>query len=86
MHWQDAINSAILALCSITLWLNVQRLYRDKQIRGVSWMPTLLFAGWGYWDLYYYPHLGQWFSLVSTISITAANTLWVMMALKYRKN
>ena len=59
------------------------QLYRDKCIRGVHWSATLFFASWGYWNLFYYPHLDQWWSFSGGVSIVAANTVWVAQMFYY---
>lgn len=61
-------------------------LYRDKQVKGVSVFATVFFTTWGYWNLYYYPHLNQWVSFAGGVMIVTANTLWIaMMAYYLRK-
>jgi hypothetical protein len=62
---------------SAMLWRNVLQLYRDKQVKGVHWSATFFFAAWGYWNLFYYPHLDQWWSFAGGVSIVIANTIWL---------
>lgn len=71
---------------SIMLWRNVYQLYKDKMVRGVHWGPTLFFFTWGLWNLFYYPHLDQWWSFAGGLSIVTANGVWAFQMLKYRKN
>ena len=52
-------------------------------VRGVSWMATTFFTSWGYWNLYYYPHLDQWWSFAGGVLIVVANTLWIGMMIYY---
>lgn len=68
------------------LWLNVISLYKAKCVKGVSIFSFGFFAIWGYWNLYYYPSLEQWVSLIGATSCTLANTAWIILALRYRKN
>lgn len=65
---------------------NVKKLYKDKQLRGVMWQPTLFFTTWGYWNCFYYPHLNQWLSFTGGLVIVLVNSAWVYLALKYRNN
>lgn len=67
-------------------FINVHKLYKDKQLKGVHWAPAMFFTAWGYWNCFYYPHLNQWLSFGGGLLIVTANTLWVYLALKYRKN
>ena len=79
----DLINGLFEFLGSIMLWRNVIQLHRDKMARGVHWTATGFFAAWGYWNLFYYPHLDQWWSFAGGISIVVANTIWLVQMLYY---
>lgn len=85
MSWGDAINGSFELLGGFTLWMNVRRLYRDKMARGVTWGATAFFMSWGYWNLYYYPSLNQWWSFVGGLNIVAANTVWLVLMLYYMR-
>ncbi len=85
MSWADGVNGAFELVSGLLLWNNVRILYRDKQVRGVSIVTTAVFALWGYWNLYYYPSLGQWLSLAGGLSVVLANTAWVGLAWRYRR-
>lgn len=79
----DLINGLFELLGSLVLWRNVRQLYVDKMIRGVHWTATGFFAAWGYWNLYYYPSLDQWWSFAGGCSIVLANTVWLGQMLYY---
>lgn len=81
----DLINGLFEFVGGALNWLNVRQLMRDKKLRGVSKIPTVLFTVWGFWNLYYYPVLGQWSSFVGGLVIVSANFVWVVLAWKYRK-
>jgi uncharacterized membrane protein YfcA len=81
----DIINAVFELGGGILLILNCFKLHKDKQIKGISISVTAFFTVWGYWNLYYYPSLNQWFSLFGGILIVAANTVWVLMAIHYSK-
>lgn len=83
----DFFNGAFEFVGSIMLWRNVLQLHRDKVAKGVHWSATAFFASWGYWNLFYYPHLDQWFSFWGGVSIVLANTVWLGQMWYYiRKN
>lgn len=83
----DTLNGAFEFLGSVMLWRNVLQLHRDKIVKGVHWSATGFFMLWGYWNLYYYPALGQWLSFAGGVSIVTANTVWLVQTLYYmRKN
>ena len=84
MSAPDVVNGLFEFFGGALLWMNVAALRRDRTLRGVRVAPTALFAAWGVWNLYYYPHLGQWWSFVGGLSVAAANAVWVALAIRYR--
>ena len=86
MSWQDITNGIFEGLAGIMLIINCVKVIKDKAIAGVSILSTAFFALWGYWNLIYYPSLNQWFSFSCGILVVTANTTWVILMIKYRKN
>lgn len=81
----DIINGCFECLGGVMCWLNVTKLWRDKEVRGVYWPVQAFFAAWGWWNLYYYPSLGQWCSFFGGVILVVGNTLWVVFAVKYSR-
>jgi hypothetical protein len=79
----DLINGCFELIGGILLFGNCWRMHKDKQLKGVSWLPTLFFTSWGFWNLLYYPALNQWFSFAGGCVIVLANTPWLGMTLYY---
>lgn len=74
----DVINGCFEIGGAAVLALNVKRLHRDRRIAGVHWGPTLFFALWGLWNLFYYPSLGQWWSTVGGCLLVLVNIIWLV--------
>lgn len=85
MNIPDLINALFEVVSGSLVWLNVRAILRDKTIRGVSVAPITCFVLWGFWNLYYYPHLDQWFSFVGGLSVATANTAWLVLIIYYGK-
>lgn len=77
----DAINGGFELVGAVFVWANVVRLRRDRVVRGVYWPTMGFFAAWGFWNLWYYPSLDQWFSFAAGIVLVAGNAAWVVMVL-----
>jgi len=73
----DMLNGAFELLGGGFIWSNVWRLYRDRRVRGFDWRSVAFFWSWGMWNLFYYPHLGQWWSLAGGVFIALANMAWL---------
>lgn len=80
----DATNAFFEGVGSLVIWRNVQVLLKDKQVRGVDWRVTIFMSAWGGWNLWYYPHLGQWLSFWAGVFMCTANCVWLALAVQYR--
>ena len=81
----DFLNSLWELAGGAFIALNCLRLYRDKMVRGVHWATVTFFTGWGYWNIYYYPAIGQWWSFAGGCSVVAFNTLWLGQLIHYSR-
>ena len=85
MTTPDLINGLFEVCGSLFILKHCSVVLKDKAVAGVSIMAVTFFSLWGFWNVYYYPHLDQWLSFSGGIAIVVANTLWVYLLLKYRK-
>ncbi len=80
----DQFNGLFEVTGACMLGKNVWQLHKDKLVRGVHWLPTLFFGSWGIWNLYYYPHLNQWWSFTGGLAIVSVNIIWFSQMIYYR--
>jgi len=83
MIWQDFVNGLYELLGGVFILLHCLKLIHDKKVKGVSIVAILYFASWGMWNLYYYPFLNQWCSLIGGIGIVTMNCLYVSLLIYY---
>lgn len=83
--WQDTVNAAFEFMGCIFVLTHCWQLYKDKIVRGVNLGATIGFTSWGFWNIYYYPHLDQWLSFLCGLGIVFANCLWVGMMIYYKR-
>jgi len=86
MQIADLINGGFEIFGGAAMALNVLKLYKDKKTRGVNWSTQVFFTSWGFWNLYYYPSLGQWVSFLGGLSLVIANAFYIALMWRYRKN
>ena len=79
----DLINGLFETIGALFICRSIKLLHRQKQVHGVSVLPTSFFASWGAWNLYYYPHLHQWWSFSGGVLMVTINTIWVMQMAYY---
>lgn len=79
----DIINGCF-ELCGAALTLkSVVKLYRDKEVKGVCWSQVAFFTFWGLWNLFFYPHLNQWWSFAGGVALVIVNGIWLSQMLHY---
>jgi hypothetical protein len=81
----DIINGSFELGGAVINLMNVRQIFRDKQVKGVHWSPFVFFTAWGLWNLFYYPHLGQWFSLSAGILLVMVNIAFLYGLWRYYK-
>jgi uncharacterized membrane protein YfcA len=79
----DIINGIFELGGGILLIINCFKLYKDKEVKGVSISVCAFFTVWGCWNLYFYPSLGQWVSFAGGVLLVTVNLVWVFMAIYY---
>jgi hypothetical protein len=84
--WQDQLNGMFELMGGLFILLSCIKLYKDKKVKGVSYIHVTYFTLWGYWNIHYYPHLGQWMSFAGSLAVTLVNTIWLAMMLYYRRS
>lgn len=81
----DLINGGFELCSGLFQIINIVKLIKDKEVKGVSLYPFLLFTTWGIWNLYYYPSLNQTLSFIGGIFITITNVIWIGLAVYYKQ-
>lgn len=70
----------------IGAWFTVQntiRVRRDRGYAGIYVPAILFFFSWGAWNMFFYPHLGQWWSFAAGAFLFCANLSWVIALVYY---
>ncbi len=85
MQFGDVVNGLFEALGAVCIWMNVFQLMKDKEVKGICWQVTAFFTLWGFWNLWYYPSLGQWWSTAGGAALAFGNLFWIVLAFKYAR-
>ncbi len=83
MMTPDLINAVFEGLGGFIILLNVKRIRKDKMVRGFDWRVMAFFTLWGLWNLFYYPHLGQWFSFAAGAWLVIVNAVYLSLMIYY---
>jgi hypothetical protein len=81
----DQMNAGFeVAGATLRAW-DCYKLYTAKRFMGGSLWTAFFFFAWGLFNTFFYPSLGQTWSLVAAVLLTAVNGLWISMALFYNR-
>jgi hypothetical protein len=83
MSTPDLINGAFELLGGGFVAFSITRLHREKSVAGVSWIHIGFFTAWGFWNLYFYPNLGQWLSFAGGVLLIVFNAIWLGQLIYY---
>jgi hypothetical protein len=81
----DLVTSLFQIGAVIFLLDNIRTLLKDRQLKGVSIGMISFFTLWGYWGIYMFHMLKQPFSMWTNVAIAAAYTVWLLLALYFKK-
>jgi hypothetical protein len=70
--------------CSVVVWTNVRALLRDKCTKGCSIAPAYVFLATNAYEVWYFLHFHQPLAALGSVSMVAANTIWIGLAHWYR--
>lgn len=73
----DIINAGFELAAGVAVLDHCRKIHQDKKVRGLSIPAVVFFFTWGLWNLYYYPHLDQFWSFAGGIFVTLANLLYI---------
>ena len=79
----DQINGIFEGAAALFVLRNIRVLYQDKRVCGVSILSTGFFTSWGFWNLFYYPQLNQFWSFIGGLAIVITNMAWISQMVYY---
>lgn len=82
----DLINSLFPLVGTIFVGLNIQRLLRDKQVKGIHWFSPLFFYSGQAWGLYFMYTLNQYFSLFGGAVLLVSSLIWYSLMVYFKLN
>lgn len=85
LDFADLINGTFEMFGSLFIAFSVLRAHKDKMVAGVSYVHAGFFAVWGFWNLFYYPHLDQWWSFWGGLAIMSTNGFWLGQLIYYTR-
>ena len=79
----DIINSVLIMTAGAFISASVVKLYKDKVVRGVSPIHVGFFTMYGFWHVFFFSSLNQWWSVAGGIVAITMNSIWFIMLIYY---
>lgn len=81
----DHLNAFFEFCGAIFIGMSIWKIWYDKEVKGISWLQVAFFNFWGVWNLFYYPHLDQWWSFTAGILLTSSNTIYLSLLIWFSR-
>lgn len=78
------ILSMMFLACAAVLSFHIVQLYKDKQVKGVSLIPTYVFIATNIFEVVYFYRLGDIMPTIGSAMMLVSNIIWLSMALYYK--
>ena len=82
--WQDAVKGILELVGASAVLVNVIRIIKDKELKGVSFYYILFSVVANGYAMYFYYILKKWYAIRGVTIYTILVTLWMMLVLGYK--
>ena len=79
----DEINSFFISVASIFYFLNLLKLYKDKEVKGISILSIVFFSTWNFWTLYFFWDTEFSLTRNAYIAVAISNFLYLSLLFRY---
>lgn len=80
----DQINSGFIFVAGIFYVLNLLKLIKDKDIKGISKLSIVFFSIWNIWTLFFFLMVTEfWWTIGAYIIVTVLNVVYIILMIKY---
>lgn len=86
MMTPDMINGGFEFAAGLAILNHCFALLQDRRVAGVSTASVAFFTAWGGWNIFYYPHLDQFWSFTGGIFVVLTNAIYVALLIHFRRN
>jgi len=84
----DLVNSLFMFIAIIFNCMNIYKLNKDKEVKGISIIPNIYYVLWGSWNIYFYAANKSKLSFIAGIGVVITGLIWVSQwaFYKFKKN
>ena len=85
MNYSDLINGGVEFIGGLLILISIYKLYKDKEVKGISWIPNVYFTAWGVWNIFFYFFNGFLFSFIGGVLVAITSIIWLIQLWYYSK-
>ena len=80
----DQINSAFVLMAALFYVLNLLKLMKDKEIKGISKISIGFFSLWNVWTLFFFIKVSEyWWTIGAYVLVAILNVAYITLMIKY---
>ena len=82
----DQINSGFIFVAALFYVLNLFKLMKDKDVKGISKVSIMFFSFWNIWTLFFFLMVTKFWWTIGAYGIVAAlNVVYIILMIKYTR-
>ena len=80
----DQINSGFVLMAALFYVLNLLKLMKDKEIKGISKISIGFFSLWNVWTLFFFIKVSEyWWTIGAYVVVAILNVAYITLMIKY---
>ena len=80
----DQINSGFIFIAALFYVLNLFKLIKDKDVKGISKLSIVFFSLWNIWTLFFFLMVTEfWWTITAYIIVSVLNVTYIILMIKY---
>jgi|TARA_R110000824_G_scaffold66566_1_gene172669 FtsH-binding integral membrane protein len=80
----DQINSAFVLTAAFFYVLNLFKLIKDKEVKGISKISIGFFSLWNVWTLFFFIKISEyWWTIGAYVLVAILNVIYITLMIKY---
>jgi hypothetical protein len=80
----DQINSGFVLMAALFYVLNLLKLMKDKEVKGISKISIGFFSLWNVWTLYFFIKVSEyWWTIGAYMIVAVLNIAYITLMIKY---
>lgn len=82
----DQINSGFIFIAGIFYVLNLFKLIKDKDVKGISKLSICFFSVWNIWTLFFFLMVSEfWWTIAAYGIVAVLNVVYIILMIKYTR-